>query len=471
MNELLLRNYKAFESLELDIPDKEGSRNALIYGENGAGKSSIFDAIRYFYFKDKVRKIPPNIIGVDRDNKIKEFDENLASKFSRSSSFTLKIDDIEYNPSSVPPDVDVFMLSYDDIANERDKIVINDLLSNAYFKYDESNNSIDDDFIQVLIGHVNEALLNEFKIELSVSLHANGYLIFKDNVHNLKRGTDLNSHFNESRITIVKLLVLFGAIFLLKNKNRQPLIVLDDIITSLDSGSRYALVKYILDSFDDSQIIILTHNAGFFNLIHYISEAFRFRHSKFTEFELYTVDGIHKLQEKTIKDSSKIEADYKATNDIQVAGNEIRQCFESNLVSLSRYFRIGAIEETKDVIEQILLENPIYFKEWNGQLKGHKDLIMEIKNIISNKSNKKIPQQVKNKIAEYENKRTIQELVPIVRELNALKKISMHPASHGRNKPQINVTTKEIMTALGLLKEFEKLNGKAQKYMIDMFPL
>lgn len=471
MNKLSLKYFKAFESLDLEIPVIEGSKNALIYGENGAGKSSMFDAIRYFYFKDKVRKIPPNIVGEDRENKIKEYDESLISKFSESQSFTLKIDDVEYTPSSEPHDVDVFMLSGDDVANDRNRIAVKEMIDNAFFKYDNSQNSIDDEFIRILVEHINEALVNIFKFELSVTLHANGYLIINDPVHNLQRGSELSLHFNESRITIVKLLALFGAITLLKDKNRDPMVVLDDIVTSLDSGSRYALVKYILDNFNDSQIIILTHNAGFFNLVHHISESFKYKNTRFSEFEIYTIDGSHKLQEKNVKDSTMIETEFKTSNDLQVAGNNIRQSFESNLVSLSRYLRIGAIEETKDVIDQILSDKPIYFKKGTDCLMDYRDLITEIKRIIHNKSDKKVSEHVESKITEYENNKEIKKLVPIVRELNALKKISMHPASHGRNNPRINVTTKEITTALGLLKGLEELNGKARKYMIDKFPL
>lgn len=50
MNKLYLKNFKAFfNPVEIDFD----SKNALIYGENGSGKSSIYEAIRLWFYTNK----------------------------------------------------------------------------------------------------------------------------------------------------------------------------------------------------------------------------------------------------------------------------------------------------------------------------------------------------------------------------------------------------------------------------------
>ena len=52
MEYLSINKFKAFsEQLEIATPNRE---NVLMCGENGAGKSSIFDAIRYIFYYDKM---------------------------------------------------------------------------------------------------------------------------------------------------------------------------------------------------------------------------------------------------------------------------------------------------------------------------------------------------------------------------------------------------------------------------------
>lgn len=49
MKTLFLRNLKAFDN-EFTL-ETEGC-NVLIYGENGAGKTSLFEGFKLFYFKN-----------------------------------------------------------------------------------------------------------------------------------------------------------------------------------------------------------------------------------------------------------------------------------------------------------------------------------------------------------------------------------------------------------------------------------
>lgn len=52
MNNLKVSHFKCFDSqVELDLPDNS---NLLLCGENGAGKSSLFEAIKFVLYRDKM---------------------------------------------------------------------------------------------------------------------------------------------------------------------------------------------------------------------------------------------------------------------------------------------------------------------------------------------------------------------------------------------------------------------------------
>ena len=53
MEALKITNFKAHQDLE-EI--KFNQKNFLLYGDNGAGKSSIYEALKLCFFKDRVEK-------------------------------------------------------------------------------------------------------------------------------------------------------------------------------------------------------------------------------------------------------------------------------------------------------------------------------------------------------------------------------------------------------------------------------
>ena len=65
MDSLLLHNFKAFKDNFTLNPNGD---NVLIYGENGSGKSSLFEGIKLFYFRERLLResIAPNIVGQAR---------------------------------------------------------------------------------------------------------------------------------------------------------------------------------------------------------------------------------------------------------------------------------------------------------------------------------------------------------------------------------------------------------------------
>ena len=53
MKNLLLKSFKAHKELKINF----GNKSFLLYGDNGAGKSSIYDALKIEFFRDKIGRI------------------------------------------------------------------------------------------------------------------------------------------------------------------------------------------------------------------------------------------------------------------------------------------------------------------------------------------------------------------------------------------------------------------------------
>ncbi len=75
-----------------------------------------------------------------------------------------------------------------------------------------------------------------------------------------------HTFLNEAKLTQLSLSVRFGATLAHLQDANTKLLVLDDLLISLDMGNRMKVVDIILsETFADHQKIILTHDLGFFN--------------------------------------------------------------------------------------------------------------------------------------------------------------------------------------------------------------
>ena len=63
------------------------------------------------------------------------------------------------------------------------------------------------------------------------------------------------------------LLLLFESMKIQKVDLKKNILVLDDFITSLDVANRTFMVKYLFDRFEGFQVVLLTHNIYFYNLV------------------------------------------------------------------------------------------------------------------------------------------------------------------------------------------------------------
>lgn len=89
-----------------------------------------------------------------------------------------------------------------------------------------------------------------------------------------KSGTDVDiwrphSFLNEAKLTQLSLSIRLAALKmkLRKSPNLFKLLVIDDLLISLDMSNRIHVLNIIFSEFQDFQLIILTHDKGFFDII------------------------------------------------------------------------------------------------------------------------------------------------------------------------------------------------------------
>jgi hypothetical protein len=241
-----------------------------------------------------------------------------------------------------------------------------------------------------------------------------------------------------------------------QDNTKKRILVLDDFITSLDVANRTFLMRYIFDNFSEFQIVIFTHNVYFYNLIIYLVNDIYTQNEKLNKerwkfANLYEIDGKHRLY---IKGATERVVDIRSfytngTVNIEDIGNKLRQRFEVLLYELSKLFMIGAVEDSKKILERIENGNNLYF----NNKKTASDLLFELEELIFSENPPNLQNRLKHKINPYRQNgfRDIQE---VVNTLKLYQKVTLHPMSHG-TMGQNSFTTNEIEESLDLLEKFE----------------
>jgi len=299
-------------------------------------------------------------------------------------------------------------------------------------------------------------LLEEFKEDIFIKIDDSYNVIIVDEKRNIQENNRyLNLYFNEAKLNLVVLLLIFVSIEFISNKDKKSIVVLDDFITSLDIANRTFILKYILETFntENYQLIALTHNLEFFNLIKYIlTEKLVNTDTKWQYKQLYEINGI--INKSHIEPICFELINKKINENPNEAGNLIRKKFESLIHTLAKDFISGSIETSNNILTTFLYSETIYLKS-KGTGKKKKfltsnNLVYEIEKLI--KENKPLS-DIETLISEYkipsENLKTLKE---ILNNLKLYRKVIMHPLSHAESQ----FSTKELYQSIDLLKKLEQ---------------
>lgn len=274
------------------------------------------------------------------------------------------------------------------------------------------------------------------------------------------------SFLNEAKLTQLALSVRFGATLAHLHDSPMKLLVLDDLLISLDMSNRMKVVDIILsDTFAEHQKIILTHDMGFFN-------EFRRRigtgHTawSFQHFKNCPETGIN-LQE--VKTQLQKAEEYLHGQNLDEAANCLRKAAEDT----AKRFRDSAVVPTKDFVsltehlrsarnkflekvpiqlyEQVLKKLPEKYRQYlvsetNVDLSQITGITSEeIINLV------KLRKQMRNVVGNehwqmMENAKTIDEVLATTERV-------LNPGSHGGETPLYEA---EVRHALELVKKLEK---------------
>jgi len=451
MNKLKLEKFKAFEG-NVIIP-LDNRKNLLLYGENGAGKSSIYEAIRVIFFNDKIE----SQLSAQTPEDLEQLKNELWSSYNNTINnhdFEIEINDISYK-AFAKSNYQVFMISIEELV-VINKLNLKTLLECFCFHISDIDNLCANQF-QYIQDEVNSALI-DFKETVSIEIDEEDDFNIKiiDNIKNIQRKSDIKRYFNEAKLNIIVILILLNSIEISKIGWKSKILVLDDFITSLDSSNRTFLTKYIFEKFADTQILILTHNISFYNLIMYIINDIYVTRDKWTFSNLYEINNSHKLYIKSeiervraIKDDFNNLSQTPAVAEIENIGNRIRKKFEILLYEYSKLLMIGTVEDSKKILERITQGKPAYY----NNAKTASDLIDNIEQILAENNQFNLNTRLQNEINSYKNTE-FGNFRKTLTELKLYQKVTMHPMSHGVGG-MATFTIKEIKESIDLLQKME----------------
>lgn len=452
MNKLYIDGFKVF-SKETEIII--GENNILFYGENGSGKSSIFEAIKIIFLRDILEKRKISITATPEEEE--QIKNDLYSSYNNRShghSLRLEINDTDYKNFD-SSNYQVFMISPETLSIGA-SISLKEILTNVWFKIDNIDTLIND-WHEIIAEEVTKQMSELFKEPIKIVFDAsdNFKCIVSDPERNLSRKEELNSSFNEAKLHLIKLLILFNIIHInfKTDPNIKKIIVLDDFITSLDAANRTFLIRYILDKFQNFQKIIFTHNISFYNLVRYTICQINKEQDNWSFLNLYMMGNLaHTYQQSSENTVNKIKEEYYQRSDVEQTGNRIRKRFEVLLYELSKLLQIGTLEESSKIIELLSRNEPIYFDQSGKTIN---DLMKEIETTLNSPCDVNLKQRLLTKINDY-RKTDYANLRAIIKDLTLYQKVSMHPMSHG-TIGLTQFTNKEIKESLVLLEKLENI--------------
>lgn len=467
-----IANFKAFEnSIVLPIDGK----NSLVFGENGSGKTSLYEAFKVSFFDEKIKKKTVSSSTTPEDEK--EILAKLYDSYNNAKNkvkFTIKINGVDYG--SLPRDkYNVFLLTHSDFELQNDCIKLDSKLEELFFDHgDLSISSLLNDLSDELETDVNKALEEQFSetIKISIDKGDNYRCIINDSQSQLKYGTNLSHYFNEGKIHLILIVIYLNIVAKLANDGKHTILVLDDFVTSLDATNRAFILRYIftkLEFLKSLQLVVMTHNVSFYNLTKYYINNYLPKGSQqnWMFFNLYNLGDYHKLYPQSDDSIDKVEKDFKSgTFQLEELGNRIRQLFEIQVHELAKIIVTGGIEESKDILSRMTNDKPVYFKDEKGIF----ELVEKLEKMAQIEAIDKatLSNKIIDAINEFKKDTDLSNLRKLLKNMALFQKVSLHPTSHG-NLGLTPVSEKELKESIVLVRKTSSSLGNLKEKDVTNF--
>ncbi|MGJ1367906.1 hypothetical protein [Sphingobacterium spiritivorum] len=451
MQKLRLSKFKAFKD-ELLIPF--ANKNLLLYGENGAGKSSLYESIKVIFYHQKLVEHISAPTPEELAQRKNDFWSNYNNKID-NHDFEIEINDDQYNSFDTEL-YRVFMISLEEM-KIGNKIHLKEIIENFFFRIDGIDSLCAEGFLLVQDDVNNK--LKSFNESVAIEIDNEDDYAIKiiDTNKNVESKVEIKKFFNEAKLNTIVLLLLLSFIELSKTPDKKNILVLDDFITSLDASNRTFLIKHILENFQNDQVLIFTHNISFYNLVMFMINKERSLANTWLFANLYEINNCHRIYFKNAIDRTKaIREDYNnivtpgTSSEIEAIGNRIRRKFEILLYEYSKLLMVGAVEDSNKIIDRIMYGKSAYY----NSKKTASDLVDNLQSIIDENNPNNLSGRLQSEINNFK-KHDFDNFQKIIKDLKLYQKITMHPLSHGViGMPTF--TTREIEISFELLEKMEE---------------
>ena len=464
MKQLTLENFKAFGGDRAVLGDTtaEGQpMNILCYGENGAGKSSIYEAIKYVFHKARIEneKIPAHLTGVQRQNAERQILIDYRNCMSTNPvNVTVNGESLSTFDTS---HYHVYMIDGADLAVER-QINVKQLLKSMYLGHHDIDQEVTQDFFETILDETNRVLKEFFFEEVTVEVSQNGSFLLKinDDKQNLHSDDFLKIHFNEAKLHLIVLIIALSSVMLMapSEADQKRILVLDDFITSLDTANRSFLYQYITSCFKSYQLIIFTHNTSFYNLCDHFLKEVPEENQKWLRQGIYEYNHKHCIYAKKNVDRIKeIEKELENNpGNTPNIGNDVRQYFEVLLHQLAMLLMAGAKEETTFIIKEICQKsNSRFFHIDDHGISDLRALFKDINDVMRHAPENQQWEKIKRIINKFNNTaESADKLSENIQAMSLYQKVVLHQSSHG-HEGLPNLSGKEIKASIEVMRKIE----------------
>jgi energy-coupling factor transporter ATP-binding protein EcfA2 len=291
INKIQLNNFRFFIDDEEHNSFELNAQNMLVYGENGSGKSSLFKAFEFLAQKSiPLEKFNENINIFKNDNTYIEFEFDSDNPSLRIDSDELSL--VNHEPFTRTVSVSKPMMDYKSLLKihyrtnvSSSEINIFELFAKLLVDYPvEENirlqklrgqryfNTLENiiknelfEYINIFLGYFEQS----FKIE-DISFDAfEREIILKIEYFN-KKIENYHNFLNEARLSSLAISIYFAIIkkqFSYLGEDSLKILVLDDLLISLDMNNRLNLINILKTEFSDFQIFFFTHDKSFFEIL------------------------------------------------------------------------------------------------------------------------------------------------------------------------------------------------------------
>ena len=283
------------------------------------------------------------------------------------------------------------------------------------------------------------------------------------------------SYLNEAKMTQVALSIRLAASLVNLHDSDIKLLVLDDLLVSLDMSNRMKVVEILLsETFSDYQKIILTHEKGFFEEVRrMIAE----NHDDwcFRSLRGNPKEGIEIAEEKRPLEKA---VDYLKGHDLEAAASQLRKAAEE---TAKKYRRVALGEipasgkfhslthDLRDAKNHLLQQLPLslYNQALEGIPEAHREKLVSVTDDdIDNDTSLSPEEKGRIKCQRGRLKRFLSDeswkalnTVEVIDQVLRMKDRVLNPASHWNETPLYQA---EVQKALKLVERLESVLLKTQ---------